>query len=110
MDSDDISEIARVGRPGRNPRILKVKLSEESLRNDFLRSGKNLGSDNIRAAFGAIYVNKDLSLRRKEEKRLRLKCKELKVQFPGAGVQIKNGRLYVGSVVRDQMDLRNQLF
>ena len=60
LEPDDIVEVIRVGRPGRNPRLLKVKLSEERLRNDILRSGKNLGSKNIRAVFGAVDVNKDV--------------------------------------------------
>ena len=106
-----VVKITRVGRSGRSPRLLKVKLSAERLRNDILRSGKNLGSKNIRAAFGAVYVNKDLSyLRRKEEKRLRIKCKERKVQFPETDIHIKNGKLFVGPVIRDQIDYKNQLF
>lgn len=108
---DNISEIVRLGRPGVTPRIMKVKLHDESLCNSILRSGKFLRSDRIRTTFGTIYVNKDVSyLRRKEERRLRLKRKELKDNFPDADVRIKNGKLYLGPAIRDQVDVANQLF
>ena len=111
VSAADISEVVRLGQPGKNPRVLKVKLHDEDLRNDILRSGKNLGTASIRTAFGAVYVNKDLSLlRRQEERRLRLKRRELKNKFPDADVHIKNGKLYLGPAIRDQVDFRNQLF
>ena len=109
--SDDISEVVRLGRSGTSPRILKVRLHDESLCNEILRCGKYLSSDNIRSVFGTIYVNKDVSfLRRKEERRLRLKRKELKTMYPHADVRIKNGKLYLGPAIRDQVDVANQLF
>ena len=109
--SDDICEVVRLGRPGRNPRTLKVKLNDASCRNGILRCGRNLNSDVIRKAFGTVYINKDLSfLRRKEEKRLRLRRKELKETYPAADVRIKNGKLYLGPAIRDCVDYRNQLF
>lgn len=111
LDSSDILEVVRLGRPGKKPRTLKVKFSDQSSRNNVLRSGKGLSSDGIRAAFGRIYVNKDLSfLRRQEEKRLRMKRNELKKTYPEADVRIKNGKLFLGPAIRDSVDYRNQLF
>ena len=108
---EDIEEVTRLGRPGGKPRPLKVRLYEDKHRNDIVRSGRHLNSDRIRKAFGRIYVNKDLSyLRRLEEKRLRNKRNELRVSFPTAEVKLKNGKLYLGPVVRDKIDYRNQLF
>lgn len=108
---DDLCEVVRIGRPGRNSRALKVKLSSEKWRNNILRCGRNLNSDSIRSAFGRIYINKDLSfLRRQEEKRLREKRKELKEQYPDADVRIRSGKLYLGPAIRDSVNICNQLF
>ena len=111
LDSDDIVDVTRLGRPGRNPRPLKVKVIDEKCRNNVVRSGRLLNSDKIRSVFGRVYINKDLSyLRRQEEKRLRQKRNELKAAHPDADVRLKNGKLYLGPAVRDMLDYRNQLF
>ena len=111
LDSDDVHEVVRLGRPGMKPRILRVKFSEESSRNKILRSCRNLNSSEIQAAFGRIYINKDLSfLRRQEEKRLRQRRSDLKKSYPEADVRIKNGKLFLGPAIRDCIDYRNQLF
>ena len=109
--SGQILDVVRLGRPGNRPRTVKVKLSNEIARNNVLRSGRNLRSDDIHAAFGRVYVNKDLSfLRRQEEKRLREKRNQLKKTYPDADVRIKNGKLFLGPAIRDCVDYRNQLF
>ena len=111
LDPDDIGDVVRLGRPGRNPRPLKVKVVDEKCRNYIVRSGKFLNSDRIRSAFGRVYINKDLSyFRRQEEKRLRMKRNELKASYPEADVRLKSGKLYLGPAIKDIIDYKNQLF
>ena len=72
FSEEDISEMTRIGRGGRPPRILKVRFEDFRTRNDVLRCSRNLNSPAVHKAFGRVYVNKDMSLlRRREEKRLR---------------------------------------
>lgn len=111
FSEDEILEVARLGRAGGRPRVLRVKLRDMRSRNDILRSSKNLNSSPIRKTFGRVYVNKDMSfLRRKEEKRLRDEYRILRDKFPDANVRLRNGRLFLGPATRDCVDYRNQLF
>lgn len=111
LDTDDIVEAVRLGRPGKNPRIVKVKFDDENTAINILRSCRNLRSDKIRMSFGSVFINRDLPfLRRQEEKRLRIKRKDLKTRHPDADIRIKNGKLYVGPAIKDQVDYKNQLF
>lgn len=101
LRSEDVIETARIGRAGRSPRILKLRLSSVDCRNRILRSARHLNSTSIRDTFGRIYVNKDMSyLRRLEEKRLRLRYKELKAIHPDE-TRLKNGKLFLGLSVKD---------
>lgn len=110
LDVDDIKEVTRLGRGGRSPRIVRVRLTDVGCRNRILRSCGGLNADSIRRSFGRIYVNKDMSLlRRQEEKRLRLHYKELKAKYPDE-TKLRNGKLYLGLSVKDAVDFRNQLF
>ena len=110
FDDEDILETSRIGRGGRFPRIVKVRLSDVNCRNKILRCSRNLNSDVIRSSFGKVFINKDMSyLRRLEEKRLRLRYKELKVIHP-AEARLRNGKLFLGPAIKDRVDFRNQLF
>ena len=108
---DDIDEVSRIGRGGRNPRIVKVKFSSQDCRINILRNSRHLNSDKIRTSFGRIFVSKDQSfLRRMEEKRLRNCYKEVKNRNPQADVKLRNGKLFIGNIVRDCIDFQHQLF
>lgn len=110
FEPDDVLEATRIGRPGKAPRIVKVRLRDVHCRNKILRSCRNLNSAPIQAAFGKVFINKDQSfLRRQEEKRLRLRCRELNSEYPGQA-RLRNGKLYLGLAIRDSVDIRNQLF
>ena len=111
VSEDVILETTRLGRGGRNPRILKVKLQDVQSRNNILHHARNLNSSSIQGSFGRVFVNKDMSLlRRQEEKRLRERYKELKNLFPEAPVKIRNGKLFLGQAIKDCVDFHNQLF
>lgn len=111
ISREDISQATRLGRGGRNPRIIKVKLSSVQCKINILQSCKNLNLEEVRTAYGRIFINKDLSfLRRKEEKRLRAHFKDLKARYPDSDVRLRGGKLLLGSAVRDSVDFRTQLF
>ena len=109
--NEDIIEVKRIGHSGgRSPRILKVSLTDVDCRNKILRCSRNLNSNAIRSSFGRIFINKDMSfLRRLEEKRLRDAYRNLKVKFP-TDAKLRNGKLFIGPVMKDRVDFRNQLF
>lgn len=107
----DIDDTLRLGRRGRKPRTLKVRLTSVHCRNKILRSCKHLNLDSVRQTFGRVFVNKDMSfLRRLEEKRLREQYKQLRDKHPDGFVRLRNGKLYLGQFVKDCVDYRNQLF
>lgn len=110
LDSGDIVETSRIGRAGRFPRMVKVRLGDVECRNKILRACRNLNSDRIRSSFGKIFINKDMTfLRRQEEKHLRLHYKELKARYPDE-TRLRNGKLFLGPSIKDCVDYRNQLF
>ena len=113
VSNNDVVSTARLGRSGRNTRILKVRLSSVHCRNKILRSCKHLNLESVRRSFDKIYVNKDMSyLRRLEEKRLRERFKDLKGQYTdgSVSVRLRNGKLFLNQFVKDCVDYRNQLF
>ena len=111
VSEEDILEVTRLGRGGKNPRILKVRVHDVRSRNDILRCSKNLNSSPVRNSFGRVYVNKDMSfLRRREEKRLREHCKLLRSSYPDVPIRLRNGKLLFGMATKDCVDFRNQLF
>lgn len=111
ISKEDLIDVSRIGRPGGRPRILKVKLSDASCKINILRSSRNLNSSSIRTSFGRVFINKDMSyLRRLEEKRIRESFRLLRGRQPDADIRLRNGKLYLGSVVRDCVDVCNQLF
>ena len=112
LRSDEILEVTRIGQQhGGHPRILKVKLSDVSCRNNLLRCSRNLKLPAINSSFGRIFINRDMSyLRRLEEKRLRERLKELKLAYPEANVRLRNGKLLLGPAIKDRVDFRNLLF
>jgi hypothetical protein len=110
VNPGDVLEVTRIGRPGKFPRIVKLRLPDMNCRNKILRSSKGLNSPGVQQSFGRLFVNKDMSyLRRLEEKRLRVRSKELSAQYPGQ-VRLRNGKLFLGPAIRDSVDFRNQLF
>ena len=111
LSSSDIEETRRIGRPGRRPRLLKVRLSDAKSKYNILRASRKLNSVDIRNSFGRIYINKDLSfLRRQEERRLREQYKELRASYPGSAVALRNGKLFLGPAIKDQVNYYNLLF
>ena len=110
IQPEDICEATRLGRGGRNPRIIKLKLSNVQCKINFLRNCKYLNSDVIRTSYGRIFINKGLSfLRRQEEKRLREVYKDLKRKYPD-DVRLRSGKILLGQAIKDRVDFRNQLF
>lgn len=109
--ASDILGMTRIGRQGgKGARLVKVHLDNVDSRDEILRHCRHLNTEAVRTSFGRIYINKDMSyLRRLEEKRLRLHFKELKQKYPDA-TKLKNGKLFLGQAIKDQIDYRVQLF
>lgn len=111
IGKDNIVSVSRIGRAGGRPRLIKVRLTDADCKTNILRSSRNLNSPAIRSSFGRVFINKDMSfLRRMEEKRLRENLKQVRSRQPDAEVKLRNGKLFLGSIVRDCVDFRNQLF
>lgn len=113
LAKEQLDNVTRLGRYASNdrPRLLKIRLPDVKCRNDILHNCRNLNSTSILSSFGRIHVNKDMSyLRRQEEKRLRSRMKQLKSAYPEASVRLKNGTLFLGQAVKDNVDFRNTLF
>ena len=112
IEESDIDEVVRLGgRGGAKPRVLKVKLVDLASKSNILRNSRHLNSPSVFRSFGRVYINKDMSyLRRKEEQRLRLEFKRLKNIHPEGSVTLRGGKLLLGPVVKDSVNVCNQLF
>lgn len=113
LAKEKVVNLTRLGRFASRdrPRLLKVHLPDIKCRNDILHNCRNLNSTSILRSFGRIHVNKDMSyLRRQEEKRLRVRMKELKSAYPEASVRLRNGTLFLGQAIKDKVDFRSVLF
>ena len=112
IEKSDIAEVVRLGSLGRGkPRVLKVKLVDMVNKNNILRNSRHLNLPSVWQTFGRVYINKDMSyLRRKEERRIRLEFLRLKNIHPEGSVSLRGGKLMLGPVVKDCVDVCNQLF
>ena len=108
-----IASCYRLGKDkGRAPRLLKVRFECHQTKSEVLRSQCTLRqNEDFRAAFGTVYVNNDsTTLVRKEERRLRIKLKEMKSVDDIDRLYIRGGMLYKNDTIVDTVNVANQLF
>jgi len=90
---------------------LKIIFANREAKNCVLFNQKRTRADASLSSQNIFFV-KDLSvLQRKEEKRLRDVCKELRASnSDGSKIFIKSGRLFKDGKVLDRIDISKQLF
>ena len=94
-------------------RLLKVRFDDVDTKFEIIRSQRVLRQDpEIRAAFGNVYINHDSTpLVRKEERRLRIKMRELTSGLCETDrLYIRGGSLYKNGTIVDTINVSNQLF